>query len=649
MAFIDEMMETASGRKVRVRVPSEQGGADRNVYIDGRTSGYYLGNGNNHVYKAGSYVAKTLRDLVENVLWENIKKRCIFCTSFFYCIFSKSYIIKYKIICNTKHVEERVSIKWHSIQFDRDTLHQDIEDILKERFTGDVLGKSLQDLYDPYLLKDMEKAVARIKQALQNKEKVIIFGDYDVDGVTSTSILMHFFKKIGLIASYRLPNRITDGYGMKSYFMDELAALWVTLVITVDCGTRDIDVVKYAKKLWIDVIITDHHAVPEEIPEEAVAIINPKRNDCEYPFKHLSGAGVALKVMMALGKELLSPKEYQSYLQETIDIAAVGTVADCMPLIDENRIIVLEWLKQLKKSRSVGLRKIIEEKMHEDLDADVFGFLIWPRLNAAWRLDSAYKAVNLILNNSDSIDDVIADIENINNKRKDLTRVFTQDAMDSISRKENVIFYWNSEIEHGIIGIVAWRLTETFHRPSIVLKDEWEKLVASCRSPEFFSIVEYLEKYKEYFLHFGWHKQAAWFSIAKEKFEEFREKFSRELAELDFSHHKKHFKVDKIIAPGEFSFRTLEKLKKFKPFGIGNEKPILMLQDFEIEKVEYLGKTLEHITLKNKDGLSLLGFWLWNHYDELKDKKKMSILFDFMEDTWMGKRQLKGKIIDIIL
>lgn len=546
-------------------------------------------------------------------------------------------------------MEERLSIKWNNIKFDAATLHQDLEEILKSRFASHEIGKWLQDLYDPYLLKDMEKAVVRIKQALQNKEKVIIFGDYDVDGVTSTSILMHFFKKIWLIASYRLPNRITDGYGMKSYFMDEIAALWVTLVITVDCGTRDIEVVKYAKKLWIDIIITDHHAVPEVIPEEAVAIINPKRLDCEYPFKHLSGAWVALKLMMALGKELLSEKEYEAYLQETIDIAAVGTVADCMPLVDENRIIVLEWLKQLKKSRSLGLRKIIEEKMHEDLDADVFGFLIGPRLNAAGRLDSAYKAVNLILNNSDTIDDVIADIENINNKRKELTRIFTQDAMQKISKKENVIFYSSSEIEHGIIGIVAGRLTETFYRPSIVLKDEWEKLVASCRSPEFFSIVEYLEKYKEYFLHFGGHKQAAWFSIAKERFEEFKEKFTQELALLDFSHHKKDFKIDKILSPNEFSFRTLEKMKQFKPFWIGNEKPLLMLHDFEIEKVEYLGKTLEHITIKNKDGLSLIGFWLGNHYDELKNKKKMSIVFDFMEDIWMGKRQLKGKIVDIIL
>ncbi|MGE4444436.1 MAG: single-stranded-DNA-specific exonuclease RecJ [Candidatus Altimarinota bacterium] len=546
-------------------------------------------------------------------------------------------------------MQEKISIKGNKVEFDINTLSQSIENILQARFQHNELEKNITDLYDPYLLNDMEKAVERIKKAHSNNERVIIFGDYDVDGVTSTSILMHFFKKIGLQVSYRLPNRITDGYGMKSYFMDELAKIGVTLVITVDCGTRDIEVIQYAKTLGIDIIVTDHHAVPEVIPEEAIAIINPKRKDCNYPFKDLSGAGVAFKLMSALAKDFFPPEKYTQYLQETIDIAAIGTVADCMPLTDENRIIVLEGLKQIKQSRSLGIRKLIEEKIHEDLDADIFGFLIGPRLNAAGRLDTPYKAVNLILNNSDTIDEVIADIENINNKRRELTKIFYEDALQNIESENNIIFYDSEQIEHGIIGIVAGKLTENFYKPSIVLKDEGEKLVASCRSPEYFSIVEYLDKYKEYFLHFGGHKQAAGFSILKEKFPDFKKDFTQELNSLDFTKQKKTIKIDKILSENEFGFQLTSKLSQFKPYGIGNLKPIFMFHDFEIESVEYLGKTMEHITIKNKYGINILGFGFGSHYDTLKKMKKIDIVFDIMEDVWMGKRQIKAKIIDICL
>ncbi len=546
-------------------------------------------------------------------------------------------------------MQEKISIQWNIIKFDIHTLSQDIEDILKIRFQNNELDKSITDLYNPYLLKDMDKAVERIKKAHKEQERVIIFWDYDVDGVTSTSILMHFFKKIGLQVSYRLPNRITDWYGMKSYFMDELASLWVSLVITVDCGTRDIEVIEYAKTLWIDIIVTDHHAVPEIIPEEAIAIINPKRKDCEYPFKDLSGAWVAFKLVSALAKDFFPREQYEKYMQETIDIAAIGTVADCMPLVDENRIIVLEWLKQIKKSRSLWVRKLIEQKIHEDLDADIFWFLIWPRLNAAWRLDTPYKAVNLLLNNSESVEEVIIDIENINNKRKELTKLFYEHALENIQIHNNILFYDSKEIEHGIIGIVAGKLTEKFFKPSIVLKDEWEKLVASCRSPEYFSIVEYLEKYKEYFLHFWGHKQAAGFSISKAKYEDFKRDFTLELNSLDFSRQKKKLVVDKILHIDEFWFGLIAKIAKFKPYGIWNIKPIFMFEKFDIFSVEYLWTTMEHIIIKNKEGISLLWFWFWKYLQDLKKEKSIDVIFDIIEDVWMGKRQLKAKIIDICL
>lgn len=544
----------------------------------------------------------------------------------------------------------RKSILGNEIKYDEDKTNLSIEEILSSRFDSELdFSWNLDDLYNPYLLADMDKRVSRIKLAYENKERVVIFGDYDVDWVTSTSILVHFFKKIWLQISYRLPHRVEDWYGLKTYFIDELLEKNVSLIITVDCWTRDIEVIKYAKEKWIDIIVTDHHAVPDIIPEEAIAIINPKRLDCSYPFKFLSWAWVAYKLMMALAKDFLNETEYKSYLQESIDIRAIWTVADCMSLTGENRIIVKEWLKQLKNSRSKWIRSIIETKINEDLDADVFWFLIWPRLNAAGRMDTPYKALNLILNNSDTLQDTIDEIEFLNEKRKILTKSFIEDALQKVTLTDNIIFYESREIEHWIIWIIAWRLTENFFKPSIVLKEENDKYVASCRSPEYFDIVELLEEFKEDFLHFGWHKQAAWFSISKEKFSDFKKNVLQKLNSLDFSKNNKTLQIDKIVIPDELWFRFLEIINKFKPFWMWNKKPILMFKDFYIEKVEFLWQTREHIKITNKYWFKIIWFGFGKYMEEIKQKKEIDLIFDLSEDNWNNKKSLKLQIIDLVI
>lgn len=545
---------------------------------------------------------------------------------------------------------KQTTILWNILDYDENLVYEDIEDILSSRFESDLdFNGTIDDLYDPYLLADMWKAVDRIKKAVESKERIVIFWDYDVDGVTSTSILVHFFKKIGASISYRLPHRVDDWYWLKSYFIDELKEKWVTLVITVDCGTRDIEVIKYAKSIWVDVIITDHHAVPEIIPEEAVAIINPKRTDCPYPFKHLSGAWVAYKLMMALAKEYFSETDYKNYIRESIDIAAIWTVADCMSLTWENRIIVKEWLKQLKNSRSKWIRSIIQEKINTDLDADVFGFLIWPRLNAAWRMDTPYKALNLILNNSDSLQETIDEIEHLNERRKILTKDFVAEALDFVNPENNIIFFESSDIEHGIIGIVAGRLTENFYKPSIVLKEEEWKYVASCRSPEYFNIVELLEEFKGEFIAFGGHKQAAGFSIEKSRFDDFKKNVLAKVNSLDFSANKKTMTVDKIIEPLDISFSLLDKINKYKPFWIGNKKPFLMIKDFEFDKIDFLWTTWEHIKITNKYSINIVWFWFGKYIDELKANKTLDIIFDIQENNWNNKKNLQLQIIDIVI
>lgn len=544
---------------------------------------------------------------------------------------------------------ERIWVKGNKIIFNEETLEANISEILQMRFTQEELSKTLDDLYDPYLLAGMKEAVMRIKKAQEGWERVIIFWDYDVDGVTSTAILMHLFKKLKIQVSYRLPHRVHDGYGLKNYFIDDIKKHGVTLLVTVDCWTRDIEVVKYAKSLWIDVIITDHHAVPEVIPEEAVAVINPKRKDCPYPFKYLSGAGVAFKLMMALAREYFDEKEYKKYLQESIDIAAIWTVADCMSLTWENRIIVQEWLKQLKNSRSKGIRSMIEHKLEEDLDADIFGFTIWPRLNAAGRMDTPYKALTLLLNQDDTVMDTLLEIEALNDKRRKVTHMFFEKAMEVVNPQNNILFFHDAEIEHGIIGIVAGKLTENFYKPSIVLTSHGENYVASCRSPDYFDIVEILEQYKSYFIAFGGHKQAAWFTIAKEKFEEFQEKITSQVNTLDFGHYKKTLTVDKLLQSHEIGFQLLSKINEFKPFWLWNPKPLFMMKDFHYDEVWYLWKWVDHIKFTNSFGYKVCGFWFWSYMDDIKKAENISIIFDISEDSYNGKKSIMLKLVDIIL
>ena len=547
---------------------------------------------------------------------------------------------------------EQLSLKKNIIRYDENSIFEDINDILQKRFENweFIIDWKFEDLHNPFELKDMQKAVDRIKEAKNKGERVMIFWDYDVDGVTSTSILMHFFRKIWLDASYRVPHRVKDWYWMKKYFIDEMATLSVNLIVTVDCWTKDLDVITHAKNLWIDVIVTDHHAVPDIISEDAVAVINPKRDDCNYMYKHLAWAWVAFKLVQALVYDFFDKKEAEKYLKSTIDIAAIWTVADCMRLTWENRIIVQEWLKQIRNSRSLWIKKLIWDKINEDLDADIFWFQIWPRLNAAWRMDSPYKAVNLLLNNSENIDKIISEIEQLNEKRKYFTKEFVEDALWRVNKEDNIIFYISPAIEHGIIWIVAWRITEQFHKPSIVLKDEWYKLVASCRSPEYFSIVDILDKYKDYFVTFWWHKQAAGFTITKEKFREFKTNILKEVNSLDFSENKRIVNIDKVIALEEIWFSFLNKINKYKPFWLWNEKPIFLVRNFEYEKLEFLWKGRAHLKFTTKHWFKIFAFFMWEFYEKIKkNKAPINIVFDMSEDFWNGKKSIMLKVIDIIL
>lgn len=540
------------------------------------------------------------------------------------------------------------TLKWNIININDENFDLNISQILDKRFLEWDFKKTIDDLHDPYLFLWMKEAVSRIKEAHKNKERVAIFWDYDVDWVTSTSILVHFFHKIWVEVTYRLPHRIADWYWLKDYFIDELKEKWVTLVITVDCWTKDVDVIKNTKQKWVDVIVTDHHSVPEKIPEEAVCVINPKREDCTYPYKWLCWAGVAFKLMQALSYEFFDEQEAKNYIKSSIDIAAIWTVADCMDLTWENRIIVDEGLKQLKKSRSRWLRKIIEDHLDNELDGDIFWFQIWPRLNAAWRMDTPYKAINLILNNSVSVFDTLQEIEKLNNARKEQTLRFCDDAVKKVDFNQNILFYSSKEIWHWIIWIVAWRLTENHYKPSIVFKDEWDKLVWSSRSPDYFNMIEFLDNFKDLFLAYWWHKQAAGFSVSKENFEILKESMINYLKDHNFSTNKKIINVEKVLSPLDISFSFLSEINRYKPYWMGNLKPLFLIEDFPLKRLDFLWKWELHLKFWNNLWLKVIGFNIWELYQKIKDKDKIGIVFSLWEDNYMWKKSIQLQVIDIV-
>ena len=532
----------------------------------------------------------------------------------------------------------------------------DPEKINNDRF----FSPKIHHLHDPFLIPDMEKAVRRIFQAKDRWEIVAISWDYDVDGVSSTAILVRFMNEIGIKTGKKLPHRIHDGYGLKDYFFDDFKKKWVSLVITVDCGTRDIAPIHYAKTLWIDVIVTDHHAVPEIIPEEVIWILNPKRLDSLYPFSWLAGAWVAFKLIHALLVELHSPEQRELFhpkvvqgLTEYIDFASLWTVADCMPLVDENRTITSLGLAQMAHTRSHGLRKFLFWKDAIKNNADIIGFQIGPRINAAGRMDHPDKALSFLLASEANVDGIIEELEELNHSRQKTTEFFVQNAHSSLNHSESILFYTSKEISHGIIGLVAGKITEQFHKPSIVLAEEEDHYIASCRSPEYCNIVELLEKCKHYLVRFWWHKQAAGFMIKKGEFIEFQKAIQYAFHEMfpDGNIPEKTLQVEMILASKDINLATYDIIHSFEPFWIGNRRPLFMTQNLTIQSAEFLWKEEKHLALMFQE-IPKIKFIAWGWGEkraELYSWRQIDPIYEIHQNEWNGKVSVQCIIKDAMV
>ena len=485
------------------------------------------------------------------------------------------------------------------------------------------LHLKLENLHDPFLLNEMEIAVDKIIECMNKKEKITIYGDYDVDGITSIATLSKFLTELGVENDYYLPNRLDEGYGLNNNALDKIAKGGTKLLITVDCGISAYEEIEYAKKLGLEVIVTDHHECPEKIPE-ALAVIDPKREDSTYPFSSLAGVGVTFKLIHAISIKLsLDRKRYLKYL----DIVCLGTVADIVPLVDENRIIVSFGLMLVRETRNIGLRALIEITGYTAIDSTAISFGIAPRINACGRMGEAEIALKLLLTASPEEAKEIANKLNLLNKeRQEVEKSIINEAIEMIERdklyNKDIIIVGSKNWHHGVIGIVASKITELYYKPSVLISFEDGIGKGSGRSIEGFDLHEALTKCGDYLEKFGGHEMAIGLTLKEENFNAFKTKLEEITSETIDKEAVPSIKVDAIIEPKSINMDIFASMKLLEPYGESNSSPLFVSKNLKVESVRLLSND-KHIKLTLRDGnilLSAIGFNLGDKVVRLGDK-----------------------------
>ena len=525
------------------------------------------------------------------------------------------------------------------------------EKILENRKIKDINDGMV--FHDSFLFADMQKAVGRINEAVKNQERIIVFGDYDVDGISGAAILINTLKKLGANISYRLPHRVKDGYGLSEKFIDEFMEKKINIIITVDCGISCNKEIKKAKENNIDVIITDHHTIPEHITEDAFAILHPKLT--AYPFKELTGAGVALKFAQAL----LEGNSERDFMEELITLASLGTIADLGILQGENRLIVKRGLENLLGTKSNGLQKLIQLAgiQNQDLlDTYTISFRIAPRINAAGRIGDPYIALSLLLQEEENekVHSLGQDLEDLNIERQNMTEKTLQEAEAHFSNQKEIqpILMAESENWHvGILGLVATKLVEKYNRPAIIMQDLGETLIGSARSTNFLNITEMLTEFGEDLISFGGHAKAAGFNIKKTKLQEFKEKILK-YAEAKFKNLELApiLEIDCELTENNLTLALVDELKQLEPFGTGNEKPVFLIKNVEPYFIDKVGREKNHLKFlikTNTKNISVICFGMGNYAEELKLRKKIDFACCISKNVWNNKECVQLQALDI--
>lgn len=512
------------------------------------------------------------------------------------------------------------------------------------------INPKLSDLHDPYLLDGMKEAVDRIQIALNKKEKILIYGDYDADGVSSTSLLVHLFRRLGADVDYCIPNRFRDGYGIHQELLYQAKEDGFQLVISVDTGITAIQEAEIAKKWGLDLIITDHHEPQEQIPQ-AIAVINPKKPGCSYPFKMLAGVGVAFKLATALLGRV--PEEY-------LDLVALGTIADLVPLVGENRILVYHGLRKMNERQNLGIRALLKVSgIEKEISAGHVGFALGPRINASGRLDSADTAARLLITSDDQeAFNLAQELDERNRERQVLVEQMVVEAIEEVERNPDKHQYvivvakpgWNI----GVVGIVASRLVEKYYRPVIVLGIDEEKGLAkgSARSISGFHLFDALSKLKQWMVHFGGHAMAAGLSLAVDHIDvlhqELEEIVKEKLKPEDFiplTSAEVELELDQI----DLSF--IEQLSLLEPYGFGNPTPLFILREVQLDRIQLVGQNQHVKMLVKKDEVMLDAIWFrMGHTSyEISPMAKADMVVELSINEWNGRRNPQLIIRDLMI
>jgi len=516
---------------------------------------------------------------------------------------------------------------------------------------------SLESLYDPYLMKDMDKAAARVAKAVRNNEHIVVYGDYDVDGTTATSIVYSFLKEFGCCVDYYIPHRFKEGYGISPEGVEYAKEINATLLISVDCGITAIEETKMANELGIDVVICDHHTAGDAIPE-ALAVLDPKRPDCPYPFEGLSGAGVGFKLVQATLTELGLP---QTVAYKYLDLLAISIASDIVPVVDENRILMREGLKILNSHPRPGIKALMDliNLKPGNLNGTRIVFSIGPRINAAGRLGDAKIAVELLIAETEAEANAFAhQLEAINIKR----RTIDSDTMDrAVEMLEDVkdIEDLNSLVLHhpdwhlGVIGIVASRLVDKFYRPTIMLSTVDGLAKGSARSIQGFNVYEALKECEDMLIQFGGHEYAAGLTLKEEDIAEFRKRFNlivdKHLSEKIF---EPELAIDAMLNLEDVNTKFWKVLRQFEPFGPMNMRPIFTSENVKVTMTPTIVGN-GHIKFKVRQGNSAefeaIGFNMHEYLPLVRDSEpgKLCIAYVLDENHWNGRTSLQLRLKDV--
>ena len=514
------------------------------------------------------------------------------------------------------------------------------------------LNPTRDDFHDPFLITDMEKAVERIITAINKKEKITIYGDYDVDGITSITVLKSFLRDRGIEVDTYIPNRLDEGYGLNNSAIDKIKNKGCELMITVDCGISAIDEVNYANSLGIEVIVTDHHEAGNEIPK-ALAVIDNKRKDSTYPFRELAGVGVVFKLIQALSIKLnLKEEEYLKYL----DIVCIGTISDIVPLVDENRVITKLGLMLVRQTRNIGLQAVLKSSGYSKIDSNTISFGVAPRLNACGRMGKADEALKLFL--SKNVNEVIQlskELNDFNRERQEKEKEIYENAIAQIEKEhldeKNTIILRGKNWHHGVIGIVSSKITEKYFKPSILLSFEENEIgKGSGRSIPGFDLHEALMQCLDVIEKFGGHAMAVGITVREEHFDEFREKFENIAISKHIEEILPIINIDAKINLSDINKEMVESLKELEPFGEGNKMPIFVFKNLKIDSIRALseGKHLK-LTLKDNNTIvSAIGFNLGHMVEEYRIGDKIDVVGVLEINSYNGVENLQINIKDIM-